>query len=541
MKKLAVVVGFGGINSAGRSSGFHAYKRLLLDHLPASEQRSTYASLAQLMGLNPQTQQHEIKAGTLIRQLEKPIAQVQSAGLLPKGFTVGDGYPSHHHPRGLQMSVYAMSDALGQLGVNFDCLKQQVSPTQISVYAGSAMGQLDDLGFGGMLKANALGKRASAKQCALGFNQMPADFINAYLLGNLGTTGNLSGACATFLYNLKLAVDDIQLGRSRIAIVGTSEAPITPEIIEGYSAMTALTSEPKLRALDNLTAEQAIDFARASRPFAENVGFTLAESAQFFILSDDQLALDNGLTIYASVREVFIQADGFKRSISNPGVGNYISLAKAMASAQRQFGKEALQQGSYVHAHGSSTPANRTSESHILSTLAQTFEIPAWPVTAVKSYWGHSLASASADQLLCALGSWRYGIIPGIKSIHCLAEDVHQHHLQFLLDHKELDSQQQALCFLNAKGFGGNNASAYLIGPSQSMALLKGKYSQTEWKSYQHKNESVMQQAADFDLACSAGNTKPSYHFGEQVLSAADLVISQNSIEIAGWPLKIEL
>jgi len=38
---------------------------------------------------------------------------------------------------------------------------------------------------------------------------MPADFINAYLLGNLGTTGTSVAACATFLYNLRWGIKDI--------------------------------------------------------------------------------------------------------------------------------------------------------------------------------------------------------------------------------------------------------------------------------------------------------------------------------------------
>src|SRR5690606_16787980 len=84
----------------------------------------------------------------------------------------------------------------------------------------------------------------------------------------------------------------------------------------------------KLRDLDGLGRDDTPDFRRASRPFGENGGFTIAESAQFIVLTDDALALELGLSIYGSVGDVFINADGYKKSISNPGIGNYLPWAK---------------------------------------------------------------------------------------------------------------------------------------------------------------------------------------------------------------------
>ena len=78
---------------------------------------------------------------------------------------------------------------------------------------------------------------------------MPGDFINAYVLKSLGHTGPALGACATFLYNLQRGVDDIKSGRARIAVVGASEAPIIPELMDGYVAMGALATDKELRQL----------------------------------------------------------------------------------------------------------------------------------------------------------------------------------------------------------------------------------------------------------------------------------------------------
>ena len=94
-------------------------------------------------------------------------------------------------------------------------MRNAVAPDEIAVYAGSAMSQLDPNGYGGMMQAQLVGKRATAKQLPLGLPQMPADFVNAYVLGSVGSTGTNIGACASYLYNLRQGVEDIRAGRRR--------------------------------------------------------------------------------------------------------------------------------------------------------------------------------------------------------------------------------------------------------------------------------------------------------------------------------------
>ncbi|NBT59387.1 beta-ketoacyl synthase, partial [bacterium] len=64
---------------------------------------------------------------------------VQSAGQIPSGFEPGKLYNSHHHPRGLMLTVYGMSDALASLGLEWGELLKKIRPDQVSVYAGSAL------------------------------------------------------------------------------------------------------------------------------------------------------------------------------------------------------------------------------------------------------------------------------------------------------------------------------------------------------------------------------------------------------------------
>ncbi|QKE65440.1 beta-ketoacyl synthase [Aquipseudomonas campi] len=455
---------------------------------------------------------------------------VKSAGQLPSGFDPGALYHSHFHPRGLQMAVVGATDALRSIGLPWSDILAQVQPDEVAVFAGSGMSQMDDNGFGGMLQARLKGGRVTAKQCPLGLNSMPADFINAYVLGSVGTTGSVTGACATFLYNLQKGIEQIANGQARVVLVGNSEAPITAEFIDGYGAMGALATEEGLRKIEG---RDDVDYRRASRPFGDNCGFTLSESAQFIVLMDDELALQLGADIHGAVTDVFINADGFKKSISAPGPGNYLTLAKAVASATQLLGSEAVRQRSFVHAHGSSTPANRVSESELLDRVAAAFGIEAWPVTAVKAFVGHSLAPASGDQLISALGTFHHGLLPGLKTIDKVADDVHRQRIS--LDVRDRRMEGMEVCFLNSKGFGGNNATGVLLAPQVAERMLRKRHGEAAFAAWQIKREHTRAAASQYDQQALLGQLDILYNFGHDLIDDQELQFSAEGIQVPGF------
>ncbi|WP_027589091.1 beta-ketoacyl synthase [Pseudomonas sp. RL] len=622
MSRLPVIVGFGGYNSAGRSSFHHGFRRMVIESLDSETRQQTLAGLAVMMrqvsysegayrdadGLIITPAEIEQRFGayilehTLIRRIEKqhldvdaahwqkslvldsvegqplsfvtsrkqlpeplpanwtvePLSgsqvrvflqgscevkvdsyrplPVKSAGQLPTGFEPGELYNSRFHPRGLQMTIVGMTDALRSIGIDWERITASVAPDEIAVYAGSIMSQLDENGYGGLMQARLKGGRVTSKQLPLGLNTMPADFINAYVLGSVGSTGAMSGACATFLYNLQKGIDAIQSGRARVAVVGNSEAPITVECIDGYGAMSALATEEGLRHIEG---RDEVDFRRASRPFGENCGFTLAESCQFVVLMDDALALELGADIHGATPEVFVNADGFKRSISAPGPGNYLTLAKAVASAMQLVGEDGVRQRSFVHAHGSSTPANRVTESELIDRIAAAFGIQDWPVAAVKAYVGHSLAPASADQLVAALGTFKYGIIPGIKTIDRVADDVHQQRLRIATRDLQLGEQAMDVCFLNSKGFGGNNASAYVLAPHVVERMLRKRHGEAAFAAYQERREATRAAASAYDQQALRGQLDVLYRFGEEMIDEHALQIDDQGVQVPGFALPV--
>jgi len=614
---LPVIVGFGGFNAAGRSSSHQAFRRMVLESLPSSEQHSTIASLACLMGLVRaegesyidtqgaeltietvfEQYQQAVIAGTLVRKIEhfdpanlsghrkvdfsdqqviiftmakrdlpkqlpadwqireledgrveittsgedKHLVSVpyelaaKAAGQLPRGFDLTEHYNARFHPRGLQMALLGASDAIHSMGIPWQKVAAKVRPDEIGVYSSSVFGQVDNQGMGGLFQARLRGERTTAKQVALGLNSMPADFVNAYVLGNVGHTEATTGACASFLYSLQAAVRDLRSGRRRIAVVGNAEAPITPEMSEGFSNMGALGSDENLCKIDGSATP---DWRRASRPFGENCGFTLSEATQYIVLMDDLLAIELGTDVHGAVPEVFISADGIKKSISSPGVGNYISFSKAVAAAVDIVGIEAVQRRSFVHAHGSSTPANRVTESELISRVAETFEIDDWPVTAVKAYVGHSVAAASGDQLISALGTFKYGLIPGIKTVDEIAKDVHQKRLNFLLN-DTVTATKMEVSFINSKGFGGNNASAVLLSADKANAMLGQRYT-SRFAQYIEQRETTRKNAEDYAVQADRGSLAVIYRFGEQLIDEKAVAITPTGMSIPGCSRKIE-
>ena len=459
----------------------------------------------------------------------------KASGQLPTGFDLTKHYNARFHPRGLQMSLLGASDAIHSMGIPWEKVAAQVRPDEIGVYSSSVFGQVDDQGMGGLFQARLKGERTTAKQVALGLNSMPADFVNAYVLGSVGHTEATTGACASFLYSLQAAVRDLRSGRRRIAVVGNAEAPITPEIMEGFSNMGALGSDENLCKIDGTAMA---DWRRASRPFGENCGFTLSEATQYIVLMDDLLAIELGADVHGAVPEVFINADGIKKSISSPGVGNYISFSKAVAAAVDIVGIEAVQRRSFVHAHGSSTPANRVTESELISRVAETFEIDDWPVTAVKAYVGHSVAAASGDQLISALGTFKYGLIPGIKTVNEIAKDVHQKRLNFLLN-DTVTATKMEVSFINSKGFGGNNASAVLLSADKANAMLGQRYT-SRFAQYIEQRETTRKNAEDYAVQADRGSLAVIYRFGEQLIDEKAVAITPTGMSIPGCSRKIE-
>ena len=526
MSNLPLIVGYGGINAGGRSIFDLSHNRMVFDDINTKQQKEVLQSLGHLMGTNDS---ETILNKSLMRTIDNNFFKAHSfrspdlptlaGGQLPSGFNPASTYNSRQHPRGLAMTIFGLSDALKSLGFSWEKILQKIPRQKISCISGCAVAQADKFGMGGMFQAPLAESRITSKHMAMSLGEGSADFGHSYVLGSMGSTGNYTGACATFQYNLKLGISMIQSGESLISIVGAAESGIVPEIYEAFAAARGLAEDKNLIKLQEQLGEdsKSPNHRKICRPFGDNIGMILGESAQFIVLMEDSLALKLGLNIHGAALSSHIHSDGYKKSISGPGAGNYLTVGKTFNEIKKYFSSEGLNK-TFFHAHGTGTPQNRESESHIISSISKTFGINALPVTAVKSYLGHSLAAAGGDQMISALGSWKNNLIPGITSTPKLAENVHKENVDFLLQNKKFEDGRFDFAVLNAKGFGGNNGTCLVASPSKTMKMLKSKYPKKDIREYLSKKQKIDDQLNQCKQDILLGDIKSRYIFGEDVI-----------------------
>ena len=541
-KRFPVICSVGGINSAGRSSFDFSYKRLVIDNLDANSKKTLLKDLNSLTNSEISSEK-DIFEKTLVRKvnsdlfdpdlLMKDVMNVNAAGQLPEGINLSKMYNSRQHPKGIQMTIFGVTDCLRNMGKDWDTeIKPLLDPKKIGVFSGPAIGQLDYEGMGGLLQSRKIGKRASSKHLSMSLIGMSADFINAYVIGSLGKTGTVAGACATFLYNLDLALKGIKNDELDFSIVGSAEAPINPEITDGFLATTGIADDKKILEMqirNNDDNTEEVDHKNACRPFGDNAGMILGEAAQFVAVTTLEFALENGLKILGGFTDVAINADGFKKSISSPGIGNYITMAQSLSNTLK-IGCSI--QESIVIAHGTGTFQNRSTESDVLNRVAEGFKLKNWKVTALKGMLGHTMGPAAGDELITALGIWNHGLIPGINTTKKLADDVLSDNLDFCLNTQEVDKEKVDAIYLNAKGFGGNNGSCGVVSPS----FIKSKIDKKDLKDYEEKLSETEEKRKVYLEESNNGNYDLIYRFKEEVLDPSeDIKITADKISISDY------
>ena len=544
LKRLPVICSMGGLNSGGRTSGNISYSRLVYENLSNEEKKEVLKDLISLS--EEKKTEKEILSGTLIRQIDdfldpkglmtKQIG-VNAGAKLPDFYEIDNLYNSKQHPRGIKMTVFGVNDALYNLGINWrEDIQPLLDPNRVAVFAGPAIGQLDEKGLGGLMQSRLQEKRASSKHLSMSLIEMSADFINAYILGSVGKSGQVAGACATFFYNLNAATTLIKSNEVDFAVIGSAEAPINPEVTDGFFATTGIADDKKILAMQEMHGEpfDKVDFSKACRPFGDNCGLVLGESSQFAIVTSLEFAIEIGAEILCAVPNVFINSDGIKKSISSPGIGNYLTMGQAFKRYLKDHEKPKL---SCVIAHGTGTFQNRSTESDVLSKCATSLEMKNLKVTGLKGYLGHTMGPAGGDQLACSLGIFDRGIIPGLISTPKLADDVITNNLNFCMENEEIDTSDLDAFFLNAKGFGGNNATTSIYKSNFVTKMLPKLFSKSKLTSYEAALEKTRENKLVYNSNCLEGNFNLIYRANEEILNPeTDLEMTSEAIKLKDYP-----
>lgn len=243
-------------------------------------------------------------------------------------------------------------------------------------------------------------------------------------------------ACASGTNSIGDAFKVIQRGDADVMISGGAEAPITQLSVAGFTANTALTTNP--------------DAATASRPFDKNRdGFVIGEGAGIVILEEYEHAKARGAKIYAEV--VGYGSTGDAHHITAPAEGGE-GAARAMAQALADAGVETTEVG-YINAHGTSTPYNDLYETMAVKTV---FGEHAYKLgmSSTKSMTGHLLGAAGGVEAIFTALALQEGIMPPTTNYETPDEECD-------LDYVPNEARKADLKFAmsNSLGFGGHNAS----------------------------------------------------------------------------------
>jgi 3-oxoacyl-(acyl-carrier-protein) synthase len=199
------------------------------------------------------------------------------------------------------------------------------------------------------------------------------------------------GGCDAISYAFNL----IRLGKTKCAIVGAIEAPITPLVVSAFGQINATSTR-------NCSPQEA------SSPFdLMRDGFVLGEGGGLFVLENEQYALNRGANIIAEIKGSGSYNNCFHMTdISSDG--KHIEKSCWLALKDAGLNPDDID---YINAHGSSTVQNDIAESRAFSRIFGE-RICDIPVTSLKSQNGHALAAASAIEIVSAIQTLQSQIVP---------------------------------------------------------------------------------------------------------------------------------
>jgi len=142
---------------------------------------------------------------------------------------------------------------------------------------------------------------------------------------------------------------------------------------------------------------------------------------------------------------------------------------------------------------------------------------------------------------MAILGTWAYGLIPGIFTLDQVAEDVHTDHLRFSRDHLAVGRDGMDAAFINSKGFGGNNDTGLILTPQLTLQMMTQKHGRAAIQKFLAKQEAVTEKAEAYDQMAQRGLSCPIYRDNERILQEGDLDLTEKRMVIPGFDKPIDL
>lgn len=331
-----------------------------------------------------------------------------------------------------QFGIAAAKQAVADAQLVIDDLNAE----QVGVIIGSGVGGLKVLEDQQTIYLNRGPDRCSPFMIPMMIANMAAG-LTAIHTGAKGPNSCSVTACAAGSNAIGDAFRLIQGGYAQAMICGGCEAAITPLGIAGFAAARALSTRND-------------DPAHACRPFdRDRDGFVMGEGGGVLILESLEFALSRGARIYAELVGYGMTCDAYHMTSPVPGG---LGAARAMQLALKD-GELVPEMVTYVNAHGTSTPANDSTETGAIKKALgeHAYQVA---VSSTKSMTGHLLGgSGGIEAVATVLAIANDQIPPTINLEHPEPECD--------LDYVPHTSRAQTVevALSNSFGFGGHNVT----------------------------------------------------------------------------------
>ena len=251
--------------------------------------------------------------------------------------------------------------------------------------------------------------------------------------GARGAAIGYACACASAAVAIGEAMRAIRAGLVDIALVGGSDALLSPGVVGAWHAMRVL-------------AHPGLDVATACRPFsADRAGFALGEGAAALVLESESHARARSVVSVDTLAGYASNCDGLH--ITQPDAAGQ---ARAMNAALADAGLAAADIG-HVNAHGTATQAGDAAEAE---SIKRVFGRTPPAVTANKAILGHLLGAGGAVELVATLRALHHQCVPPTAHVERLDTAFE---IDLVLDSKRaLPGLRHAMS--NSFAFGGTNA-----------------------------------------------------------------------------------
>lgn len=342
--------------------------------------------------------------------------------------------PSHYSRKQIRsmgrvalMSTVATEKALEDADL-LDC--PSIIDGRMGVSYGSSTGSPDAIAdFGNMLLNHSSGN-INANSYLKMMSHTAAVNIGVFF----GLTGRViptSSACTSGSQGIGYAYEAIKYGHQDLMVAGGAEELCATEaaVFDTLYATSTRNSNPEL-------TPRPYDSARD--------GLVIGEGACTLILEERQHALDRGARIYAEIIAFGTNSDG--AHVTQP---QEATMYAAMAKSLTQSGLQPDDIG-YVSGHGTATDRGDVAETQATAKL-----LGKVPISAFKSYTGHTLGACGSLEAMVAINMMNQGWFHGTANLDNV--DVECADLDYLVgEGREITTDY---VMSNNFAFGGINTS----------------------------------------------------------------------------------